>query len=65
MTRSDWWISGILPLAGLQLALFVVLEARPGPVAVPLWMWGRPVLTGRRRCCSRVRLSRRSAAVRP
>jgi hypothetical protein len=41
---GDWWIRGVAPLAAINLALFLTLQARPGPLGVVLWKWGPPVL---------------------
>ena len=42
--RSDWWIYGVVPLAGLHAALILTLRARPGGFAPALWSLGPPVL---------------------
>jgi murein DD-endopeptidase MepM/ murein hydrolase activator NlpD len=41
---EDRWIHGVLPLGGLHAALYLTLQARPGPVAIVLWRWGPPLL---------------------
>ena len=35
---------GVVPLAVVNGALFVTLQARPGPIAIELWTWGPPIL---------------------
>jgi murein DD-endopeptidase MepM/ murein hydrolase activator NlpD len=41
---TDWWVYAALPLAVVDLALYLALRARPGPVALVLWRWGPPLL---------------------
>lgn len=41
---SDWWVAASPVVGLLDLALYLVLQARPGPTAIALWTWGPPVI---------------------
>jgi hypothetical protein len=41
---GEWWLVAVALLGVLHLALFVTLQARPGPMAIGLWRWGPPAL---------------------
>jgi murein DD-endopeptidase MepM/ murein hydrolase activator NlpD len=46
ISPGDWWTRGVAPLAILHAALYLTVQARPGAIAVPLWIWGPPLLVG-------------------
>jgi murein DD-endopeptidase MepM/ murein hydrolase activator NlpD len=41
---SDWWIWGVPPLAVAHLAVYLVLQSRPGRIGPEFWRWGPPGL---------------------
>lgn len=46
VSPGDWWTRGVVPLAILHAALYLTVQSRPGAIAVPLWIWGPPILVG-------------------
>jgi murein DD-endopeptidase MepM/ murein hydrolase activator NlpD len=41
---GDWWVVGLPLVAGLDLALYLTLQSRPGALALRLWPWAPPAI---------------------